>query len=68
MTNLIDNASKYSFDNSTVTIQACFFNNEIQIKVIDEAVKIMSLIKKGRVLEKKCLMKHQRQRIQRVIV
>ncbi|MCQ2957613.1 MAG: ATP-binding protein [Candidatus Gastranaerophilales bacterium] len=40
MTNLIDNASKYSHQNSTIKINANFYNNEIQIKVIDEADKI----------------------------
>ena len=40
LTNIIDNASKYSQDNSTVTIQAGFSNDNVQIKVIDEGVKI----------------------------
>ena len=40
MTNLIDNAAKYSSDNSTVTIKASYQDDFIEIKVIDEAVKI----------------------------
>lgn len=40
MTNLIDNASKYSQDGSTVTIKASYKNEMIEIKVIDEGVKI----------------------------
>lgn len=40
MTNLIDNASKYSQDGATVTIKASFKDNNIEIKVIDEAVII----------------------------
>ena len=40
MTNLIDNASKYSQDGATVTIKASYANENIQIKVIDEAVLI----------------------------
>jgi len=40
MTNLIDNASKYSPDNSSIKINAIFYDNKILIKIIDEAVKI----------------------------
>ncbi len=40
MTNLLDNASKYSQDGSKVTIKAEYFQNSILIKIIDEAVKI----------------------------
>ena len=40
MTNLIDNASKYSEDGSTVSIKAAYKNGNIEIRVIDEAVLI----------------------------
>ncbi|MCR4881070.1 MAG: hypothetical protein K6A44_03865 [bacterium] len=42
MTNLIDNASKYSQDGSTVTIKTAYKNGNIEIKVIDEGVIIPS--------------------------
>lgn len=42
MSNLIDNASKYSSSGSTITIEAKFFDNSIDIKVIDQAVLIPS--------------------------
>ena len=40
MTNLIDNAAKYSQENAKVIIKAEFLDNNISIKIIDEAVKI----------------------------
>ena len=40
MTNLIDNASKYSKDGSTVAIKASYTNGNIEIKVVDEAEQI----------------------------
>lgn len=40
MTNLIDNAAKYSHEKAKVLIKAELLDNDISIKVIDEAVKI----------------------------
>ena len=40
MTNLLDNAAKYSSGNALVKIQANYLNDFIEIKVFDEAVKI----------------------------
>ena len=40
LTNLIDNASKYSEENTTVTIKSAFKGNNVEIKIIDEGVKI----------------------------
>lgn len=40
LTNLIDNASKYSLDNSLIIIKALFLNNNIEIEIIDNAQKI----------------------------
>ena len=40
MTNLIDNASKYSPEHSEIKINASFYDDKILIKIIDEAEKI----------------------------
>ncbi len=40
MTNLIDNASKYSFDNTEVVIEAKFIKNSIEISVTDIGEKL----------------------------
>jgi len=40
MTNLLDNASKYSNENSIITVKALFSDNKIQIQVIDEGIII----------------------------
>ena len=40
ITNLIDNAAKYSHENSTITIKANYVNDFIEIKIFDEAEKI----------------------------